>query len=101
MFNISPRNLCRSASFRAEKCSRASLKKESSDSPADAHDGALWKGVGEGAGVGGEAGADGKIFDGGCAGRLEVEIRLYRGRRGRDLVLRGELFCDKLSELEN
>lgn len=46
------------------------LRKESSFSPAETQLGALWNGPGDGAGVGGDAGAEGITFAG-SAGRTE------------------------------
>lgn len=73
MFNISAKHLCRSASLIDGKCSLMIFKKESSFSPAEAQLGALWNGPGDGAGVGGEAGAEGITFAG-SAGRTDRDI---------------------------
>ena len=58
-FSSSPRSRNRSARFRPLNCSRVSLMCESSCSAAVLQSGARCVGVGLGAGVGGEAGAEG------------------------------------------
>lgn len=64
-----------------------SRRSESSPGSASAQDNDLWNGVGEGAGVGGEAGADGSIFIGneGC---IVVDIRFGPVAIGLDLAPR-------------
>lgn len=54
-------------------CSLIIFRKESSFSPAETQLGALWKGPGDGAGVGGDAGAEG-ITLAGNAGRTDRDI---------------------------
>lgn len=63
-FNSSARSLCCSPSFMLAKRIRISLTLASSSSPAVLQSGILWPGVGLGAGVGGEAGAEGSILCG-------------------------------------
>lgn len=64
MFRISAKKRWRSAEFNVLKCALESRNRLSSCSPADDQLGARWYGVGLGAGVGGEAGAEGSRFGG-------------------------------------
>lgn len=84
IFSNSAKSRCLSAWFRLTKCPLASRKNVSSFSPAEFHVGALWNGVGEGAGVGGEAGAEGSIL----SGKLDrVDIESLFGSVCADLAL--------------
>lgn len=83
-FSSSPSSRSRSARFMSPKCPRMALMWESSCSDAVLQSGALCVGVGLGAGVGGEAGAEGSRLCGIVADSGLVGVMMGRGTLERD-----------------
>jgi hypothetical protein len=86
-FSSSPSSRSRSARFMSLKCARMSLMCESSYSAAVLQSGTRWVGVGLGAGVGGEAGADGRRLCGIVEVKGLVGVIMGRGAPERDILL--------------
>jgi hypothetical protein len=83
----SPSNLKRSALLMSPKCPRMALIWESSCSAAVLQSGARWVGVGLGAGVGGDAGAEGSRLWGSVEDNGLVGVIMGRGTPERDSLL--------------
>jgi len=83
----SPSNRSRSARFMSLKLARIALICESSCSEAVLQSGTRWVGVGLGAGVGGEAGAEGRRLWGMVEESGLVGVMMGRGAPERDILL--------------